>query len=82
MTKQEEIREGIDDILWGRDPDTDRILNYLHTQGVVIRVKCPKCQGHARPNKVTYNLHTGYTINGHSCPNCNNTGYVAVEGLI
>lgn len=58
------------------------IVKGFHSQGVFIRVKCPKCRGYARPNKVTYNLHEGYTVNGHSCPNCNNTGYVALEPLI
>ena len=61
---------------------TEKVLKYLHSQGVVIKVDCPKCSGHGRPNKVTYNLHTGYCVSGHSCPNCNNTGYVAVEPLV
>ena len=88
MPTREEIREGIakyistytDEI--PTDALTNRILLYLHSQGVVIRVKCPKCNGHAHPNKVTWNLHTGYCVNGHSCPNCDNTGYVATESLM
>lgn len=59
-----------------------KIKEGLHSQGVVIKVECPKCRGHARPNKVTYNSHEGYCVNGHSCPNCNNTGYVATGPLI
>jgi len=93
MNKQEKIREGIKQRVQAyaselRPPNAesyafaDILLRYLHSQGVVIKVNCPKCGGFARPNKVTYSLHEGYTVNGHSCPNCNNTGYVAVEPLI
>ncbi len=43
MDKQEEIREGINDIFaeWGvyRSEATDDILNYLHSQGAVLEVK-------------------------------------------
>ena len=41
MTKQEEIREGLSDLIYGlayRPPDVDAILRYLHSQGVVIKV--------------------------------------------
>ena len=42
MTKQEEIREGLSDLIYGlayRPPDIDVILRYLHSQGVVIENK-------------------------------------------
>ena len=46
MTKQEKIREGIFDILFGTcmhitdnpDDKTAEVLRYLHSQGVVIKV--------------------------------------------
>ena len=42
MDKQEEIREGINDIFaeWGvyRSEATDGMIDYLHSQGVVIKV--------------------------------------------
>ncbi len=45
MTKQEEIREGVRDILAELNDESDignpyskRILEYLHSQGVVIKV--------------------------------------------
>lgn len=42
----------------------------------VSPVECPVCRGHARPNKVTYTVEFGYCVDGHSCPNCDNTGYI------
>lgn len=89
----QEIREKQDRILnlvkaWAviphpyKSPDAEGLLYSLSLEGVVIKVDCPVCRGYARPNKVTFNLHTGYAVNGHSCPNCDNKSYVAVEPLI
>ena len=42
MTKQEEIREGLSDRIYGlayQPPDIDKILKWLDSQGVVIEVE-------------------------------------------
>lgn len=49
----------------------DQILSTVISEGIV----CDRCRGHGRPNKVTYNLDTGYTVNGRSCVKCDNTGW-------
>lgn len=64
------------------DSAVDEIIKYLKENNVAIKVVCPKCEGRAKPNKVTWNLHTGYCIDGWSCPNCRNMGYTAWEELI
>ena len=58
------------------------LMKRITELGVVLKVVCPVCKGHARPNTVTYTLQEGYLVNGHSCPNCNNTGLTATEPLI
>ena len=39
-------------------------------------IECPECEGNGCPNKVTYSIHLGYAIDGHSCPKCGNTGVI------
>ena len=81
MTKREEMREGIKDIArrWFK-PDglasqtmpNDRsfegdLLNYLHDNDVVIKVKCSDCEWSQFGEE-----HVGMT----PCFSCNSTGYI------
>ncbi len=88
MTKQEEIREGIESLFKGsmsaiihdfqfheltsdwRKEFTNRVLKYLHSQGVVIKV-----------DKELPFLWDGYTMDGY-IRELIEAGYVAVEPLI
>lgn len=83
MTKQEEIREGIKKGIadyFGVDKIQEPFLNelpdsmvaYLHSQSVVIRVKCPSCVWSQFGDEAT-----GMT----PCYHCNSTGYL-IEPLI
>jgi len=71
MTKQEEIREGLMGILAISNVSVENklkiALEYLHSQGVVIKVICPACSG------------TGDYFFG--CKTCDSTGYI-IEPLI
>ena len=91
MTKQEEIREGVykqirSDVVGHSRTSylAEGIINYLHSQGVVIKVdrelpKCECCKGAG--------LIGGSGIND-CCPECNGTGkmycvgFVAIEPLV
>jgi len=88
MTKQEEIREGVYKILkrhvkasiiQGEYLDgctqlaSDEIVQYLHSQGVVIKLKCPDC--------VWSQFADGGAIGMTPCYCCNSTGYTT-EPLI
>ena len=53
MTKQEEIKKGLTDLVFCEDGSTleeftDKILNYLHSKGCVIKVerKLPSVDNH------------------------------------
>lgn len=87
MTKQEEVREGIerilDELLFSPGESKDgytynltgcitNLLNYLHSQGVVKRVKCPDCTWSQVGNEAV-----GMT----PCYRCNSSGYIT-EPLI
>ncbi len=48
------------------------ILNYLHSQGVVLKVKCPDC---------VWSQFRDETVGMTPCYRCNSTGYI-VESLI
>ena len=83
MTKQEEIREGMKRILEAdiRKPMTavnliEAILQYLHSQGVVIKVDCPECKGDGRIQKFFDRTFSN------RCPKCNGYGYVVLESLL
>lgn len=81
MTKQEEIREEIKDRLrdiahqgeWiDADLRTENLLQYLYSQGAVIKVKCPDCEWGQFGEEVV-----GMT----PCNSCNSMGYI-IESLI
>ena len=66
LSKQEEIREGIGNIefndlndrIFLSDDAIEKILSYLHSQGVVIKV------GNPRPDNVEYPIATESLIKG------------------
>jgi len=70
MTKQEEIREWLEHNF--HETNARVILDYLHSQGVVIKVKCPYCAWSSFEDEPV-----GMT----PCEYCNSTGYV-IEPLI
>jgi len=88
MTKQEEIREGLAREICKRDnEDWDALsysekdfcreksrlhLLYLHSQGAVIKVKCPNCG---------WSQFGGESVGMTPCHFCNSTGYI-IEPLI
>ena len=86
MTKQEEIREGIKKIFLATyhagtisvsisdvlEVSTQELLELLHSQGVVKKVKCPDCEWSQFGEE-----HVGMT----PCFSCNSTGYI-LEPLI
>ena len=86
MTKQEKIRKGIraffesnfyDDKwhqpIWSLDFAVEKfITDTLHSQGVVIKAKCPDCAWSQFKDEVV-----GMT----PCDSCNSTGYI-IEPLI
>ncbi|MBA7693081.1 hypothetical protein ES703_101656 [subsurface metagenome] len=83
MTKRDEIREGIKHIIMlaegvgqttGEYPDLAQlILEYLHSQGVVIEVngECDNCQGTGKFTFVRTNLIGSFE---YDCPKCGGTG--------
>ena len=79
MTTQDEIMEGVENIRREALGDdcagylTDNILSYLHSQGVVIKVKCPDCEWSQFVDEES----VGMT----PCYSCNSTGYL-IESLI
>ena len=89
MTKQEEIREGIEgaiESVMDFDPltlewevidskkATEAVRQYLHSKGVVIKVECPKCHGIGI-------FYRGEPIENR-CVRCKGTGYVEVVPLV
>ena len=82
----EDIREGIKEALvnaraggyrgeyFNSDDATDALIQKLHSQGVVRRVKCPHC--------VWSQFKGGESVGMTPCFNCNSSGYVAVEPLV
>jgi len=84
MTKQEEIREGIEAILIG-SPDNDspeklskEMLNYLHSQGVVIKVEKDSFYTNIPLDKVPLSGNTAYV----ETKEIIKAGYEAVASLI
>ena len=82
--QREEIREGVVEIfnrwangfdpLFSKEKRVEKIFEYLHSRGVVIKVECPTCHGigvfgRGEPVEV-------------KCGMCNGAGYSAVESLI
>jgi len=80
MSKQEEIREGIQDLIfeaqswedYTNEEMVDKILKYLHSQGVVIKVECPDC---------AWSRFGEESVGMTPCSRCDSTGYV-IEPLI
>lgn len=78
MATKEEIRGGIENLLehYGIGTNAEyvsrRLVGYLHSQGAVIRVKCPDCSWYKFEDEVV-----GMT----PCHSCDSTGYI-VEPLI
>lgn len=75
ISKQEKIRGGIEHLLatfTGEGDFTTELLDYLHSQGVVVRVKCPDCE---------WGLFVDGAIGMTPCYSCNSTGYI-IEPLI
>lgn len=58
------------------DITIDKILANLDSQGVGIKVACPKCDGDGRIQKFLVRAFSN------RCPKCNGYGYVAVEPLV
>ena len=83
MTKQEEIREGMENVIRGYEGAerwsgviTDGLLGYLHSQGVVIKVD------RELPDMPCYSHTREKTAYSRSQEDMLNAGYVAVEPLI
>ena len=83
MTKQEEIKRGIAEIVvttlidetdYLESPELNqiagdivgKILSYLHSQGVVIKVKCPSC---------VFSQFGDEAVGMSPCFECNGTGH-------
>ena len=82
MNKQEETREGIKrcytepvEDFGGRidtpnkmaDYVTDKVLAYLHSQGVVIKVKCPDCSWAEFAGEESVGMTPCYRCNSTGC---------------
>ena len=85
MTKQEEIREGINWLIRYAKPEDgttmgDILFKYLHSQGVVISVSCSYCNGRGWSTHIEHRGNTSGMYN-EDCPQCKGSG-VAVEPLI
>ena len=78
-TGDKDIREGIARLIPTKgcaecdDAIPDMIIEYLKSQGVVRKVKCPHCSW----SEFKSGEHVGMT----PCFNCNSTGYTLVEEL-
>ena len=76
MTKQEEIREGIEHVIMVNRPYlasliAERIIEYLNDNKVVIKVKCPDC---------VWSQFRDETVGMTPCYRCNSTGCI-IESL-
>lgn len=56
--------------------EADDMLRRLHSQGVVIKVDCPECNGDGRIQKFFDRTFSN------RCPKCNGYGYVATIPII
>ena len=83
MPTREEIREGRWQILrkygfhvFQADKALDEIEQFDHSQGVGIKVACPKCDGDGRADKHFVRQFSN------RCPKCNGYGFKEVESLV